>query len=121
VNPRTERTNAASSATTRVARLKRPSVCYCHTHGSYFIDNVGPQVNAAERAVLEAAAEQSHTSLSEFVRRKALESAEIEVLNRAVVSIPAKDWAAFTAWVRRPAKKLPALVELTHRKPSWEG
>ena len=58
------------------------------------------RVNAAERAVLEAAAEQCHTSLSEFVRRKALESAETEVLNRTVVSIPAKDWAAFEAWVR---------------------
>jgi uncharacterized protein (DUF1778 family) len=79
------------------------------------------RVNSAERAVLEAAAEQCHTSLSEFVRRKALESAETEVLNRTVVSIPAKDWAAFEAGVRRPAKKLPALVELARRKPSWEG
>jgi uncharacterized protein (DUF1778 family) len=50
------------------------------------------RVNSAERAILEAAAEQSHTSLSEFVRRKALESAETEVLNRTIVSIPAKDW-----------------------------
>ena len=45
------------------------------------------RVNSAERAVLEGAAEQSHTSLSEFVRRKALESAESEVLNRTVVSV----------------------------------
>ena len=79
------------------------------------------RVNSAERAVLEAAAEQSHTSLSEFVRRKAVESAETEVLNRTVVSIPAKDWAAFEAWVRRPAKKLSAVVELAQRKPAWEG
>lgn len=36
------------------------------------------RVNAAERAILEAAAEQSRTSLSEFVRSKALESAQID-------------------------------------------
>ena len=41
--------------------------------------------------------EQAHASLSEFVRRKALELAEAEVLNRSVVTIPAKDWEAFEA------------------------
>ena len=79
------------------------------------------RVNSAERAILEAAAEQSHTSLSEFVRRRALESAETEVLNRTVVTIPAKDWDAFEAWIRRPAKTVPALAKLARRKPSWEG
>ena len=78
-------------------------------------------VNSAERAILEAAAEQSHTSLSEFVRRKALESAETEVLNRTVVTIPAKDWEAFEAWIRRPAKVIPALAKLARRTPSWKG
>jgi len=79
------------------------------------------RVNSAERAILEAAAEQSRTSLSEFVRRKALESAETEVLNRTIVTIPAKHWDAFEAWIRRPAKAVPALVELARRTPSWEG
>jgi|SRR5271157_4577304 len=79
------------------------------------------RVNAAERAILEAAAAQSRTSLSEFVRRKAVESAETEVLNRTVVTIPAKDWDAFEAWIRRPAKSVPSLVKLARRTPSWEG
>jgi uncharacterized protein (DUF1778 family) len=78
------------------------------------------RVNRAERAILEAAAAQSHTTLSEFVRRKALESAEAEILNRAVVTIPAKDWDAFEAWVRRPAEKVPALTELARRRPTWD-
>ena len=78
------------------------------------------RVSAEERAVLEAAAAQSRTSLSDFVRRKALESAEIEVLGRVVVTIPAKDWNAFEAWVARPAENIPALVELAHRTPAWE-
>ena len=79
------------------------------------------RVNASERAILEAAAEQSHTTLSEFVRRKALESAETEVLNRSVVTIPAKDWEAFEAWITRPAKTVPALTALAQRTPTWES
>ncbi len=78
------------------------------------------RVNPDERAILEAAAEQAHTSLSEFVRRKALESAEVEVLNRTIVTIPAKDWDAFEAWINRPAEAIPALAELARRAPSWE-
>ena len=78
------------------------------------------RVNPAERAILEAAAEQSRTSLSDFVRRKALESAEAEVLNRTIVAIPAKDWEAFEAWVSRPAETIAPLMELAQRIPSWE-
>jgi uncharacterized protein (DUF1778 family) len=78
------------------------------------------RVNADERAILEAAAEQSRTSLSEFVRRKALEAAEADVLNRTVVTIPAKDWEAFEAWINRPARTIPALKKLARLPPSWE-
>jgi uncharacterized protein (DUF1778 family) len=78
------------------------------------------RVNSDERAILEAAAEQSRTSLSDFVRRKALEAAEAEVLNRTVVTIPAKDWDAFESWLNRPAKSIPALKKLARATPSWE-
>lgn len=78
------------------------------------------RVNPDERAILEAAAEKAHTSLSDFMRRKALEAAEIDVLSRSVVTIPAKDWEAFEAWLNRPAKVVPALAELGRRTPSWE-
>jgi uncharacterized protein (DUF1778 family) len=78
------------------------------------------RVNSSERAILEAAAEQSHTTISEFVRRKALESAETEVLSRSVVTIPAEDWDAFEAWIDRPANSVPALTELARRTPTWK-
>lgn len=78
------------------------------------------RVSPDERAILEAAAEQAHTSLSDFMRRKALEAAEMEVLNRSIVTIPAKDWEAFEAWLNRPAEVVPALAELARRTPSWE-
>lgn len=78
------------------------------------------RVNPDERAILEAAAAQARTTLSEFVRRKALESAEADVLNRSVITIPAENWAAFEAWLHKPARKVPALTELAKRRASWE-
>jgi len=78
------------------------------------------RVSPDERALLEAASEQARTSLSDFVRRKALEAAEIDVLERGVVTIPAKDWEAFEAWVSRPAESIPALKRLARRTPTWE-
>lgn len=78
------------------------------------------RVSPDERAILEAVAERAHTSLSEFVRRKALKSAEADVLNRTVVTIPAKDWEAFEAWINRPTESISALSELARRTPSWE-
>jgi len=78
------------------------------------------RVNPEERAILEAAAEQAQTSLSDFMRRKALEAAEMEVLNRSIVTIPAKDWEAFEAWLHGPAEAIPALAELSRRRPTWE-
>jgi len=78
------------------------------------------RVNSDERAILETAAELAHTNLSDFMRRKALESAETEVLNRTIVTIPAKDWEAFEAWVNRPAEPNPALTELARRRPTWD-
>ncbi|MFZ1110223.1 MAG: DUF1778 domain-containing protein [Rhodomicrobium sp.] len=72
-----------------------------------------------ERAILEAAAEQSRTTLSDFMRRKALEAAEIDVLGRTVVTIPAESWEQFEAWIAEPAKEIPGLRELSRTKPSW--
>jgi len=78
------------------------------------------RVSPEERAILEAAAEQSRTNISDFVRRKALEAAEADVLNRTVVTIPAKDWDAFEAWINRPAKTIPGLRKLARVTPSWQ-
>jgi uncharacterized protein (DUF1778 family) len=78
------------------------------------------RVSPGERALLEAAAEQSRTSLSDFMRRKSVEAAELEILNRSVVTIPAQDWEAFEAWINRPAEVLPALRERLSRKQTRE-
>ena len=78
------------------------------------------RVNDDERAILESASAQARTNLSDFVRRKALEAAEIDVMERRIVTIPAEDWEAFEAWVNLPAEHLPAIAELARRHPTWE-
>ncbi len=78
------------------------------------------RVSDEERTLLQAASEQAQTSLSDFVRRKALEAAEMEMLERSVVVIPAKDWEAFEAWAARPPRKIAALEELARPTPKWK-
>jgi uncharacterized protein (DUF1778 family) len=78
------------------------------------------RMNEAERSLLEAASEQAHTNLSDFVRRKALEAAEIEVLERRVVIIPAADWQSFETWAHRPGRTISALRKLARKSPPWK-
>jgi len=77
------------------------------------------RVSEEERALLEAASEQARTSLSEFIRRKALEAAEADMLERRIITIPAKDWEAFEAWADRPPRKIAALKKLARKGPTW--
>jgi len=78
------------------------------------------RVSPDERELLDAAAAQTRTSISDFVRRAAIEAAEMEILNRSNVTIPAESWEAFEAWAARPAEVLPGLKALMQRKPSWD-
>ena len=77
------------------------------------------RLNKEERALLETASAQAQTNLSDFVRRKALEAAETAVLDRQIVTIPAKDWQRFEAWANKPAREVAGLKELAGRPPTW--
>jgi uncharacterized protein (DUF1778 family) len=77
------------------------------------------RLNKQERALLETASAQAQTNLSDFVRRKALEAAESAVLERRIVTIPAKDWQRFEAWASKPAREVAGLKELAGRPPTW--
>ena len=82
---------------------------------------VSVRVTANERDLLEAAARNAHTNLSDFIRRKAIEAAELELLtNPRPVVIPAEDWEKFEEWVRSPPQDLPRLRKLLATKPVWE-
>ena len=78
------------------------------------------RVNEKERALLEAASQLSRTSLSDFVRRKALDAAEADILERRIVTIPAKNWEAFEAWANRPPQEIVGLKDLAHTAPTWQ-
>lgn len=58
--------------------------------------------------------------LSDFVRCKALESAEIEIMERVVVEITAKHWQSFEAWLNTPPQVIPELQRIAGIKPVWE-
>ena len=78
------------------------------------------RVSPSERDLLEMAAEQARTNLSDFIRRKAIEAAEMDVLDHRLVTIPAEHWEKFEAWVETPAKDVPELRMLTASRPAWQ-
>jgi len=78
------------------------------------------RVSPDERLLLEAAAENARTNLSDFVRRKAIEAAEADLLERRLATIPPEHWSKFEAWVDSPAKDVPALRELAATRPAWQ-
>jgi len=80
---------------------------------------VSVRVSARERELLEVAAEQARTNLSDFIRRKAVEAAETELLFRSAVVIPAANWRKFEAWANAPARKNRALKDLAATRPAW--
>ncbi|MDO9415276.1 type II toxin-antitoxin system TacA family antitoxin [Pararhizobium sp.] len=78
------------------------------------------RLSGDERALLAAAAKQSHTTISDFVRRKAIEAAEISVMENRIVEIAAADWAKFEAWAEAPARAIPELAQLAVSRPKWQ-
>lgn len=78
------------------------------------------RVSPDERLLLEAAAKKARASLSDFVRRKAIEAAEADLFERRIVTIPADDWEEFEAWVSSPAKDVPELRRLAASRPAWQ-
>ncbi|RUT96201.1 DUF1778 domain-containing protein [Mesorhizobium sp. USDA-HM6] len=87
------------------------------------MSNMAPlsvRVTSDERQILEAAASQTNTNLSDFIRRKAVEAAEMEVLNGRIVTIPAADWEKFEAWATSSPKPLPRLRKLAASRPVWQ-
>jgi uncharacterized protein (DUF1778 family) len=78
------------------------------------------RVNSREHALLRNAAGRAQTNLSDFIRRRAIEAAEIDLLERTTVTIPAEKWKAFEAWVDAPAKEVPALRKLSTAHLAWQ-
>jgi uncharacterized protein (DUF1778 family) len=73
-------------------------------------------VSPSEQDILAFAAGQAGTSPADYVRHKAIEAAEIDVLEYRLVTIPAADWEKFAAWVNSPVKYVPALAQTYDRR-----
>ena len=69
--------------------------------------------------MLQVAAEQSRSTVSDFMRRKALEAAESDLLDRRIITLPTAAWEAFEAHLAQPAKAIPQIQELFQRTPAW--
>jgi uncharacterized protein (DUF1778 family) len=78
------------------------------------------RVSAEERGLLAEAADQAHTSVSDYMRRRAVEAAEIDMLGRTIVTIPAEAWGDFEAWASAAPKDLPVLRDLLARRLAWQ-
>jgi uncharacterized protein (DUF1778 family) len=77
------------------------------------------RLSEQERALLEAASSKARMNVGDFVRRKALEAAEADVLERRIVTIPAEDRERFEAWASKPAREISGLRELAGKPPTW--
>jgi uncharacterized protein (DUF1778 family) len=78
------------------------------------------RVNEEERALLEAALTLGATNLSDSIRRMAVDAPEPDILERRIVTIPAKDWEAFEAWANRPPEEIAGLEDLARIAPTWQ-
>ena len=78
------------------------------------------RVSPDEKGMLQAAANEARSTVSEFMRRKALEGAEMELIERRIITIDVDQWEAFESRLSASAKTIPALQELFDRKPVWE-
>lgn len=78
------------------------------------------RVTPDEKAMLESAAKGSRSTISEFVRRKAIEAAELELMDRRVITLSAEQWDAFQARLTEPARVIPELKEAMMRPAIWD-
>lgn len=81
---------------------------------------VSVRMTPEERDLIQSAADQERTNLSDFIRRKAVEAAEMKLLERRVFTIPAADWERFEAWANRPPENIPELRALAEWRPKWK-
>ena len=80
---------------------------------------ISVRVSDEERHLLEAAASGNRSPLSEFVRRRAVEAAQADLMDRHVIEIPPENWAAFEAQMNEPPRRVEAIAELMRRTRPW--
>ncbi len=82
---------------------------------------VSVRISPQERNLLESAAAQARTNLSDYIRSKAVEAAEMVLLDQKLVTIPAEAWETFEAWAAAPARDVAGLRDLAASVPVWRA
>lgn len=78
------------------------------------------RVSSQERALLQVAAERSHSSVSDFVRHNALEAAASLMMDQRVITLSQADWEDLETQLAEPPERKEALVSVMNKKTSWE-
>jgi uncharacterized protein (DUF1778 family) len=73
------------------------------------------RVAESDDELFRSAAAAAHESLSEFLVESGRERAERLLADRTLFVLGEAEWQAFTAALDRPAREIPALVELFGR------
>jgi uncharacterized protein (DUF1778 family) len=81
---------------------------------------VSVRLTKEERTLLSSAAELACMNISEFIRRHAIEAAEIEFSERRTITISAADWDRFEAWCCSAGTSIVGLRRLACARPDWD-
>lgn len=72
-------------------------------------------------AAVDRAAAVRGSSRTEFVREALMRAAELELLERKVISMTPAAFRHFLAEIDKPARTVPELVAAARRTPPWES
>lgn len=74
----------------------------------------------ADLALIDRAAKMQGRSRTEFMRDAAVREAEMQILDRTMITMSAEGFKAFMDEIDSPATAVPEMVEMLKRKAPWE-
>lgn len=80
---------------------------------------VSVRVSETERTLLESAADTAKTNLSDFIRRRAIEAAEEDLMERRVITLSPEAWEMFEAKMSEPPRRIETVAKLMERTRAW--
>jgi len=80
---------------------------------------VSVRVSDTERTLLESAADTAKTNLSDFIRRRAIEAAEEDLMERRIITLSPEAWEMFEANMRERPRRIEAVAKLMERTRAW--
>lgn len=82
-------------------------------------ETIEVRVSASAKALLAAAANARHTSMSDFVLSSAVREAENALADQRVFQVSDENWSKFMAILDAPAKPDPDIVALARSRAPW--